>query len=152
MREPDVNPPSIVPMGESHMGGVVEIERASFGTPWSRESFNSVIENPSAVALVALVGGEVAGYACALVAGEEADVLKLAVAARFRRKGLGRMLNEACLDELRRRGCRRAYLEVRRSNSAAIALYESAGFVAEGVRKGYYESPAEDALVMRRSL
>jgi ribosomal-protein-alanine N-acetyltransferase len=79
-------------------------------------------------------------------------MLKLAVRPGLRGRGIAKALNALCLDELREKGARVVYLEVRGSNREAIGLYEGLGFRPVGLRKGYYSSPPEDALVMRLEL
>lgn len=143
---------SIERMHEAHVPAVIEIERVSFGMPWSRETFLRVIRNPAAMACVAILKDELVGYFCALSFGEEAEILKLAVAPAFRGRGIARSLNSRGIEWLMERGCKTVYLEVRRSNRAAIGLYERFGFRATGIRKGYYSAPSEDALVMRLDL
>ena len=72
----------------------------------------------------------------------------MAVEPSCRNKGIGRKMMEVLLQKLKRAGANAVTLEVRRSNEAAIALYESLGFVTEGIRKNFYEKPAEDGLIM----
>lgn len=83
---------------------------------------------------------------------DECELLAVAIAAGRQGRGLGRALLACLLDELRRQGCRICHLEVRRSNTAAIALYTGQGFRPSGLRKGYYPPrpggvAAEDALL-----
>ena len=92
------------------------------------------------------------GFAEFTVVTDEAELMNLAIDAEVQGCGLGRALLAAVIDELRDRRCTRCFLEVRRSNDAAIALYVSAGFALGGVRKGYYPplqaaAKAEDALL-----
>jgi len=95
---------------------------------------------------VALAGGHIAGFLAARrVADDEFEILNLAVAAFFRRKGVGRALMTALLKE--HAGC--FFLEVRESNSAARRFYQSLGFRPAGRRSGYYQEPREDAVVMK---
>jgi [ribosomal protein S18]-alanine N-acetyltransferase len=94
----------------------------------------------------------VGGYAVAIQTEGEAEILSLAVAEAYQRKGIGRELLKQICAELRRRGVRRAYLEVRASNRAAIELYASVGFRLHHVRPNYYHQPIEDAYVMALEL
>lgn len=95
---------------------------------------------------VAILQGRVAGFlASRRVAPDEREILNLAVDPAQRRKGIARAL----LAEELSRGPGRWFLEVRASNTAAIGLYESAGFERCGRRPGYYRDPAEEAIVMR---
>lgn len=82
----------------------------------------------------------------------ESELHSLAMLPGKRRRGLGAALLKSALSAARKRGATEMFLEVRRSNQAAIALYERAGFAALSVRRGYYSHPREDALVMRKRL
>ena len=82
----------------------------------------------------------------------ESELHSLAVLPGKRRQGLGAVLLKSALSVARRRGATEMFLEVRRSNQAAIALYGRAGFVSLSVRRGYYSHPREDALVMQKRL
>ncbi|MDE3105829.1 MAG: GNAT family N-acetyltransferase [Acidobacteriota bacterium] len=87
------------------------------------------------------------------VAGVRTGTLEsVVVAAALRRQGVGRALCQAVLAWCRRQGADAVELEVRAGSQGAIALYRSLGFVAEGVRRGYYRAPVEDALLMRLTL
>lgn len=82
----------------------------------------------------------------------ESELHSLAVLPGKRRRGLGAALLKSALSAARKRGATEMFLEVRRSNQAAITLYERAGFAALSVRRGYYSHPREDALVMQKRL
>ncbi len=89
-----------------------------------------------------------AGLLAASVAGGEAEVLNLAVAAAHRRRGVATALLDEALRTARQRGAASVWLEVRESNLTAIAFYRRRGFAERGRRRGYYSSPGEDALVL----
>jgi len=133
---------------------VAGIESASFGDPWSEDAFQELLHMRDAIFLVATRQNPetVAGYVIALVVAGEADVLNLAVSPPDRGRGLGGELLDAGLAAVVRRGVREAFLEVRESNVAAIALYESRGFTTVSRRKRYYRNPVEDALLLRRAI
>lgn len=126
------------------------IERASFGDPWSAESFAGMLTHQQVRATVAERAGTLAGYCIAWVVGDEAELANLAVDPAARRGGIGAALLDDLLAAVDAGGGATMYLEVRESNAAAQALYRSRGFVAAGRRKGYYRRPHEDAVVMRR--
>jgi [ribosomal protein S18]-alanine N-acetyltransferase len=160
----------IRPMREEDLSAVVRIERASFGDPWSEASFRSFCAHPQVRALVAVgapdaaaaAGGaastpgdvpttpEVLGYAIAWVVADEGELANFAVDPALRRRGVGRTLLDALLDELDARGVASCHLEVREGNAAAGALYAQRGFRPVGRRAGYYREPTEDALLLRR--
>lgn len=127
---------------------VLAIERASFPVPWSDRAFRALLHRSDARVIVADDGGDVLGYAAVWFAEDEGELGDLAVAPDHRRRGVGRRLLEACLEEARRRGIERFFLQVRESNTAARRLYASQGFRTVGRRHRYYRDPAEDALVL----
>ena len=134
------------------LNAIERIERASYPTPWSRSMFAGELAKPSSLSLGAFDPGTGAllGY---LVISRYVDawhVMNVAVAPEERRRGIARMLLEH-LFEVTSTDERRGYtLEVRVSNEGAIKLYETLGFVARGVRRGYYTDNREDALIMWR--
>ena len=133
------------------LGGIEQIERESYPTPWSRSMFAGELAKPSSVSLGAFdsdAGGRLVGY---LIISRYVDawhIMNIAVARGYRRQGIAtRLLDE--LFALTEGDPRRGYtLEVRVSNTKAIALYERAGFQRAGVRRGYYTDNREDALIM----
>ena len=131
---------------------VLTIEHASFTNPWSREMFVWELEH-SDVARVWVFrtadDGIVAFCSCWLIF-DELHIHTLAVHPAHRRRGYARALLDSVLGEAVREGARSATLEVRESNEPARRLYEGAGFVVKGRRPGYYEKPAEDALILWR--
>jgi [ribosomal protein S18]-alanine N-acetyltransferase len=90
-------------------------------------------------------------YVAFQVVADEMHLLNLAVAPEWRGRGWGRWLLRLALVLGGRRGARRALLEVRRSNQAALALYQKAGFRQIAVRRNYYTRPQEDALVLEKA-
>ena len=126
------------------------IERASYPTPWSRSMFASELAKPTSLSLGAFdpETKELVGY---LIISRYVDawhVMNVAVPETHRRRGIARTLLER-LFQVTASDERRGYtLEVRVSNKGAIKLYESLGFHARGVRRGYYTDNREDAVIM----
>lgn len=135
-------------MKKENLEQVAAIERNSFSMPWSLKSFEETLDNPNAFYIVAEENGQVAGYCGAYLVLDEADVNQVAVLSSCRNRGIGKKIMKALLQRLEEAGAAAVTLEVRQSNKAAIALYESLGFVTEGIRKNFYEKPVEDALIM----
>ena len=135
-------------MSREDLDSVMEIERSSFSTPWSRNSFYNLLLRDDATLWVAEVTGKIVGYAVVWYVLREAELGNLAVAPEWRQRGLGRRLLDWALDRARERGTSRVFLEVRESNRAAQELYSRCGFERVGVRRRYYRAPVEDALVM----
>ena len=97
-----------------------------------------------------LVGDVMAAFAITQVVLDEATLFNIAVDPAWQRKGLGRQLLEHLIGELEKRGVLTLWLEVRASNTAAIALYESLGFNEATIRRNYYPTAQgrEDAIIM----
>lgn len=141
------------PMTLGDVDQVLEIERASFPTPWSRAAFCYEIEqNKVARCTVMRALRSVIGYLCLWEIGHEIHITNLAVHPASRRRGVGRQLLAGALAAGVARGVTLAFLEVRPSNTRALALYESLGFQIIGRRTGYYFDTGEDALVMEARL
>lgn len=136
------------PLTEEYVDQVCILEEEAFSMPWHKESFLEMLANKDARYLVGIWQNQVVG-SCGLrnIAGE-GEITNVVTAAAFRGKGIGRMLLTHLLEEGRKMGVEAFTLEVRQSNVAAIHLYESLGFVTEGIRKNFYEKPREDALIM----
>ena len=144
---------ALAPMTVDDLDEVLEIERLSFKTPWSRAAFRyEIVQNRVARCVVVRTEGAIAGYLCLWEIGHEIHVTNLAVHPHRRGQGLARALLHAMLEDARSRGVTLAFLEVRPSNTEALGLYESLGFSVIGRRKGYYFDTGEDALVMETRL
>jgi [ribosomal protein S18]-alanine N-acetyltransferase len=142
-------------MTSADLGAVLQLEAALFGEEaWSREMLAGELSQQPASRyyLVAEEAGGLSGYAGLLIAGEQADVLTIAVAAGRWGHGVGSALLAALLAEARRRGCSEMFLEVRADNTRAQRLYKWWGFAEIGIRRGYYQPSNTDAIVMRRDL
>jgi [ribosomal protein S18]-alanine N-acetyltransferase len=135
------------PLIEIDLPAVLAIEEASFPSPWSHAAFLHELNNPHSCLTVAEQDGTVIGYLCCWYVADEIQILDVAVHPEHRRKGVGERLLHHALTTGRMRDASSANLEVRRSNVAAIALYEKFGFREVAIRRGYYRD-GEDALLM----
>lgn len=141
------------PFAAGDVAAVVELERAVFGDPWSQRSFHELLDFDHIRGFVVGDGeGGLAGYAFCSCVAEDGEILNVAVAPALRRRGIGRVLIDACLAWLAERGAAKVFLEVRRSNEAAISMYGGYGFETVGLRRGYYRRPTEDAVTMALDL
>ena len=140
-------------MRVSDVEQVLQIESASFASPWKSEHFlHEIRQNSWAVNVVVERHGRVVGYACLWCIHDELKIHNIAILDAERGRGIGRWLLLCVLGDAIARDCRSATLEVRPSNAAALALYRSHGFVETGRRKGYYAAEGEDAIVMSLEL
>jgi len=128
---------------------IMEIERLSFKTPWSRESFESeIMENNLAYYLVLEYKGHVVAYGGLWFVIDEGHITNIAVHPVCRGKGWGETLVREMVIFASAKGVKRMTLEVRTKNEPAIKLYEKIGFAGHGIRPGYYQDTGEDALIM----
>lgn len=131
---------------------LVAIERRCFSDPWSEPSFRESLATDWTFGLVAETDRGIAGYLIGREAAGSGEILNLAVAPEFRRRGIGAELLEEGLLEFQERGAHEVFLEVRESNRSAQSLYLARGFRPVGQRASYYRNPREDALVLRLAL
>jgi [ribosomal protein S18]-alanine N-acetyltransferase len=143
----------IRPMRALDVTGVVAIEHASYQFPWSEGIFRDCLR-VGYLCRVVTVAQALMGYAVMSSGAGEAHILNVCVGESFRCRGLGRRLLLALIEGAQAAGVREALLEVRPSNTAAIRLYLSMGFVQLGVRRGYYQAAVgrEDATVLRLTI
>ena len=143
----------IVPMNADHLEELEKLERICFSRPWSRKMLAEELENQCAAFLVAQdsITQQVMGYAGLLAMADEGYITNVAVFPEFRRQGVAAKL--IAVFENFARGNKLAFLtlEVRPSNTAAIALYKGFGFEEVGRRKNYYDLPKEDALILTKT-
>ena len=143
----------IVPMNADHLEELEKLERICFSRPWSRKMLAEELENQCAAFLVAQdsITQQVMGYAGLLVMADEGYITNVAVFPEFRRQGVAAKL--IAVFENFAGGNKLAFLtlEVRPSNTAAIALYKGFGFEEVGRRKNYYDLPKEDALILTKT-
>ena len=141
---------NIHPMCASDVPQVAALEAETFSRPWDEAALLAELENPLSRWLVAAEGERVLGYVGAQTAFEDADILNLCVAPGARGRGIGRALMRALETLLAGQGAERLTLEVRASNAPAVGLYTALGYAKVGLRRGYYERPREDALILQK--
>ena len=137
-------------MTAADVPSVAALEKLCFSDPWSASSIASELDNPLSLWLVWEEDGAAAAYLGVQRVPPQADVMNVAVSPALRRRGIARAL----FAELERRlpEIDELFLEVRASNSGAIALYRTLGFAQVGRRPNYYLDPREDALILRKEL
>jgi ribosomal-protein-alanine acetyltransferase len=155
--------PSIRRATLGDLDAIMDLESSTFGSDaWSRGTMRAELVSPHGYYLVAETTPDdaegsrhpdaaIAGYAGLLApAGSaQADIQTIAVAPEARRRGLGRALVVALLDEARSRAAHEVFLEVRADNPNARDLYTSLGFEQIAVRPKYYQPDGVDAQIMR---
>lgn len=130
-------------------GAIDALERQCFADPWPEEAVAAYINGGNCLMLCAEgEGGELLGYVGMQHVLDEGYIGNVCTAPQHRRRGVARALLAELEARSRRLGLAFLTLEARASNAAAIALYEGAGYGRVGTRPGYYQHPAEDAVIM----
>lgn len=137
----------IRPLREIDLVQVLNIENACYPNPWKESQFRQELTQPFAHVDLCWTAGGLAGYLCYWLIAGEMQILNVATAPDFQRRGVARLLLQHALKVCAGQGLQRSYLEVRVGNRAAISLYRSFGFVDDGLRPRYY-ADGEDALLM----
>lgn len=124
------------------------LEADNFGTPWSEKAFLESLQCSYAYYYVAQEEDAIIGI-CGLrnMAGE-GEITNVVVDKGYRRRGIAKALLQQVLNTGKELGIQAYTLEVRKSNKAAISLYEKFGFHQEGIRRDFYQKPCEDAVIM----
>lgn len=136
-------------MQEAHLEALAELEALCFSQPWSFSALRDELTNPNACFLVAAENGSVLGYAGMHFVVPEFYMDNLAVFPAHRRRGVAQKLILALSDFALSHHGTTLSLEVRPSNTAALALYSRLGFTQVGRRPGFYSRPVEDALLLQ---
>ena len=127
---------------------IQRIEQQSFTVPWTEAMLRVQLDRNSHVFLTAVAEGRIVGYVGLMYVLDEGYISNVAVDADFRREGAADALIAELVQRSRALLLSFLTLEVRAGNAPAIALYEKHGFRTVGRRRGYYEKPREDALLM----
>lgn len=140
---------TISSLSQTDLPRAFKIEQRAHAFPWSEQTFASN-QGERYLNLQLTVEGEMAAFAITQIVLDEATLFNIAVDPAYQRRGLGRELLEQVIDEVEKRGVVTLWLEVRASNIAAIALYESLGFNEATIRRNYYPTAdgREDAIIM----
>ena len=138
----------IRPMEQKDIAQVAAIESDTFSKPWSCESFEKSLKLSNTIYLVVDNHHEIVGYCGIYCMFDEGNITNVAVKKDVRNKGIGYGMLLELLKEAKKYAVESVFLEVRKSNEAAIHLYEQLGFKSEGIRKDFYEMPREDAIIM----
>ncbi|UCE23243.1 MAG: ribosomal protein S18-alanine N-acetyltransferase [Candidatus Zixiibacteriota bacterium] len=131
---------------------VLRLERVIFPDPWSAAAFKEQVAGEGWGGIVAESDDEIIGYACYYIVANESHLTNMAVDPKYRRKSVAKRLLDNILQVVTEGGCEYIFLEVRPSNSGAIAFYEKCRFEVLYRRPNYYRQPVEDALVMGRHI
>lgn len=137
--------------GASDAPSIARAEEEIFSDPWTLRDVSDILVTEGGMCYVALDGGRVIGYVLGRIIPPEGELYRVAVLPSYRRRGIGYRLLDFAVKSSKSRGLEILFLEVRRQNTAAKALYRAYGFRDVSVRKNYYRDPPDDAIVMVRA-
>jgi len=142
-------------MQHSDLQEVQDIESQVYPYPWTERNFLDSLYQAHENWIARDESGALLGYFVVMLAVDEAHLLNITVRGDLHGQGIGRLLLDKVMSLSREKGMASVLLEVRPSNTRALAMYEHDGFMRIGVRRAYYPAPAnarEDAIVMRLAL
>lgn len=134
--------------------GLFEVANTGFpnGSPWTVKQIEETQGSQNTVITYAMIEDQIVGFIMASVTIDMADVFMVVVSADFKKQAIGTQLFESFIHYCSEINIHEIILETRKSNRPAIRLYERVGFQTVGLRKGYYSSPIEDAIIMKREI
>jgi ribosomal-protein-alanine N-acetyltransferase len=142
--------------GLSDYLAIREVETISHGLPiWKEKTWFEILgldSPPYRHCLIGTFQNQLVAFVVFTLFCTTAELENIAVAAAYRRRGIGTLLIRAAMNEAASGGAKRFELEVRVSNVAARALYKSLGFQEQGIRLNYYREPSEHATLMAAEL
>lgn len=138
----------IRPLIKEDIPSVARLEAVCFSMPFTEKALNELFSNTSWHFFVATENDTVVGYISFYCILDETEIVNVCVMPELRGKGIGRALTNRAIDFSRENNGSKVMLEVRKSNTPAIKLYESLGFISVGVSKNHYKLPTEDAILM----
>ncbi|MDR1695995.1 MAG: ribosomal protein S18-alanine N-acetyltransferase [Endomicrobium sp.] len=144
----------LVEFSPDFLNDIIAIENESFPNPWKEKMFLDSAANRLVEFKVAVENGKTAGYCLFWVAGDQSEILSIAVSLQFRRRSFAKQMLEYIIGRSKEKGAQCVFLDVRAGNAAAVKLYDSFGFEKTGIRKKYYPGAGggEDALILRKKL
>ena len=137
---------------EAHIAETAELEKKYFSEPWSQNSLRLLCTEDYPSFAVCGADGSLVGYLSGAKALDELQIINVAVREDMRGRGIGALLMRAADSYCLENSLVSISLEVRESNASAISLYDRCGFKAAGIRKNFYRSPTENAVVMIKNL
>ena len=135
-------------MEAKHIGAVLEIERASFLSPWTKSIYTREIGHKSSHCFVAIFDEVLVAYISSWSVLDECTINRIACRPAFRRRGYSTILLNYLINKVCSNNVKCLLVEVRESNTRARGFYKKSGFLKKGFRKNYYLDTKEDAILM----
>lgn len=139
-------------MTEDDIEAIARLEADTFSDAWTVKGITETFLGNQSMITVAEEEGRVVGYCMMYYVLDEGEIARIAVEKKMRKKGVGDGLLSETISCCKKMGLTRILLDVRESNESARRFYEKHGFLQDGIRKGFYENPREDAVLMSRQI
>ena len=136
-------------MEERDLQSVSRMEKDIFSDPWSIDAFADSIKNDSAIFIVAEMNDTVVGFCGVYIMSPEAEIAYIAVSTAYRKQGIAQKMLIWQIEHLKEKRVESLFLDVRKTNTVAYRLYNKFGFENIAIRKDYYNTPKEDAIIMK---
>ena len=130
---------------------IAHLER-QVSSPWNISLIEAELAHARSFSLAAIVKEEMVGWCCCRYVRDEAELLKISVAERWRHRSVATLMLAALEEQLRAVDTCCLYLEVRAENQPAISFYLRSGFTVTGRRINYYSQPRDDALMFKKTI
>ena len=142
---------AIKKINAEYLEEVNSLEQASFPNHWSKNTLHSALDNPNNFSFGLFIEDSLISVVLATLILDEVNIINVMTAPAFKQRGFAKKLLQAVIAEASLLNVKSFFLEVRQSNLPALRTYRSVGFKELSVRKDYYQSPLEDAIVMSLS-
>ena len=139
-------------VAREHLAAIAEIEKECFSCPWTEKALEDTLLSDHGIGVAAIYDDRVVAYGGMVIALDEAEITNVATTEGYRGRGMAKAVMCEMFRVAHERGCVSMSLEVRESNSAAIALYDGLGFESLGKRPNFYRFPREAAIIMVKQL
>jgi ribosomal-protein-alanine N-acetyltransferase len=143
---------NIFPLTKEYIPLCAELDKECFSEPWSEGQFLESLENEYSLFLVAELYGIFAGFISVYIIFDEGQILNIAVSPIYRGKEIGKALILEAEKLSKEKNVKKLTLELRESNFSAKALYDKCGYTVDGIRKGFYDKPKENAILMTKEV
>lgn len=140
------------PMSSADLTEILRLEKDLFSDPWPESIFRDDLRSESSYPFVVQIDKTIVAYAIFRIRAEEGHLTNIAVDKKYQRKSIAKKILSFILNLASENNLSQVFLEVRPTNKAAIALYESFGFINLAIREGYYQDPVEDCFIMQKVL
>ena len=131
---------------------LAKLESEIFSDCWSEKSLSDAVLNENYKMLGSFKGEELCGYIILIFTADEAELARIATVPKYRKQGIGAKIMEKACELCEKGDIKEFFLEVREQNEAAQRLYKKFGFAVCGKRKGYYNNPTDNAVLMKKEM